>query len=406
MEAYARAFMSLSTGSRHDLMRRIQVLAGGTGLEQLFTHFSAPLKSFEDCLKAGQSAAFTSMETNWAIGHWRPGDGFCARTKAVLTNVFQAEIPPTVQHYFGITHRPHWTCASGHSQTAPAITVPEAIVYGPDLVHLNHVHPEQESPTLEQLLTFMVPRRSGKSVPLHRSPNLTCARSSCKLPSSVTSVTTHYPLFLRVRPLYDSATSADVQIPRDVSWSREMRIQDIEYQLVAVVKFIPGVDGNLGHYTAKLRVKNKTYLYDDTKDGGRLHYLGALDVLEQHDDQVSYLLFTRQTKSFLRTWNLEELEHNSQLIRIPSPVPVMVIPDTPDAPPHAELDAKGEDYPEPPSKISAMSLSPPRLKSPSPDLSQNSSIPESEVTMDLHCEGCQTKMADTRGNEPHVHTQP
>lgn len=188
----------------------------------------------------------------------------------------------------------------------------ETGIHGDDLRNVQqYIRAEDSSgPSLDDYLTHAIPRhryRDGYNGPIHiRQAGTHCTSAECSHESHLIAVDTKWPLFLRVRPFWESRTPGSHPDIRDVHCPLRLELgSDVEYSLVGRVLY-EGNPGGIGHFTAEVRIGDHTYLYDDIKRGGKLTEIGPLYRLEQpHAGSVDgYLLYVRSSTASVSTINL------------------------------------------------------------------------------------------------------
>lgn len=173
------------------------------------------------------------------------------------------------------------------------------IHHGDLLLAQEYIHPDSGQPLLDDYLMHAIPReRFGTSHtmtyrPLHTELPTSCCHPSCDDPAILTSISTEWPLLLRLDPVHRVLTSSlsNVACPLTLKLG-----PNVEYQLISRVIFL-GDSDSVGHYVTKSRLKNATYLYNDMQRSGSLTELGPLHILEDYDPNTSFVLYLRTSKA-------------------------------------------------------------------------------------------------------------
>jgi hypothetical protein len=142
--------------------------------------------------------------------------------------------------------------------------------------------------------------RTDSWPPLNVGAPIPCSHRSCDASEAVvTSITTEWPLILRIDPILHARTMAfDPETP-DVACPLILNLgSDVQYTLIARVIYLgPQAEGRIGHYVTKTRLKDSTYMYNDRRRGGLLTELGPLHLLEDHGPNTSLVVYLRTSKS-------------------------------------------------------------------------------------------------------------
>ncbi|KAF7354491.1 hypothetical protein MVEN_01138400 [Mycena venus] len=337
LEAYFRVFIAMGDAVRAEFLRRIRVEARNTGLRDVFEHMwlrgllsgsivapnSTVTKPSEPKLKhallAGQLNVKRLIATKWDGCGYSAGMASCARTW--VNQMSTMETTRGVQKYFGVSYTVNRSCGSKHSttQSHPWITVEHGVHKGDFFVAgREYIRDSSCQLSLQEYLIHAVPReRLGTSCltwpPLHLQPAIACPHPSCKaLDAAVTSISTEWPLILRIDPILRArGTSFDPTMP-DLHCPLTMQLGDgVEYTLIARVIYLgPPNPGSVGHYITKTRLRDGTYLYNDCRRGGLLTELGPLHLLEDHDAQTCYVLYLRTSKASITSRTVAEIQQD------------------------------------------------------------------------------------------------
>ncbi|KAJ7604281.1 hypothetical protein DFH06DRAFT_1151258 [Mycena polygramma] len=259
-----------------------------------------------------------------------------------------------IQKYFAIAYTVHYTCASHHgTKILPDIAAQKGINHGDMFLAQRHIQPGSYCPSLTDYLMHAIPRHSSGTSrahswsPLHRTAPIPCSHHACGAEAAVTSISTDWPLILRLDPLLRARNIAFDPDAQDLACPLTMVLDDVEYMLIArVIYLAPKAAGTIGHYLTKIRLKNSTYMYDDCRRGGVVTELGPVHLLEDHEANTSFVLYLRTSKSSVggskilwrsrlivpqrTTRTVEEIESDYATIPVP-PKEVIDIPDDADA---------------------------------------------------------------------------
>lgn len=134
---------------------------------------------------------------------------------------------------------------------------------------------DSHRPSLADYLIHAIPRaRTGTSrsvtwAELHVSPPIPCAHPACNAEATAQSISTEWPLILRIDPIRHSDNMHDEPLVTDLFCPLTLNLGfDIEYILSARVIFVPPVEGGVAHYLTKTKLKDSTYLYNDLRRNG------------------------------------------------------------------------------------------------------------------------------------------
>ncbi|KAJ7704039.1 hypothetical protein B0H17DRAFT_1193958 [Mycena rosella] len=370
-------------------------------------------------LEAGQLNVKALIETKWDRGEFVAGMAGCSRTW--LNQMVAMDTTQKVKKYFGVQHTIHHLCAMKHSIPAPhrEISTEIGIHFGDLLLSQAYVQQESGRPLLDDYLMRSIPReRFGTSRttmyrPLHSELPIPCPHPSCNGAGAVvTSVSTEWPLLLRLDPLWRSRDAAVDPDLHEVVCPLVLKLgRDVEYRLISRVVFIPPRNpDSIGHYVTKTRVKVNTYFYNDCQRNGSLTELGPLCLLEEHDRTTSWVLYLRMSKASTTSRTVAEIEEDFAKIPI-RPTQVIPISDNSDD----EFDQMLFESVTSPTKKCRMppfpTPSPPREESHgyvhgpkqnptavgAPDISFADT--DSNTPCPLFCEGCDTFNADGDDDE-------
>ncbi|KAF8142672.1 hypothetical protein K438DRAFT_1784474 [Mycena galopus ATCC 62051] len=368
MEAYFRAFITMSAAVRADFLRRIRAEAPKTGLRDVIEHFSLrgtrsgaivastpststkrpqkpklSQKQLVDALLAGQLNVKRLMQTKWEVVEYTYGRASCSRTW--LNKMVQTDTTDSVKKYFGVYHSITYSCESKHLTTLPhGRCLPEIGMNINDLLPVQRfVTADAPRPLLDDYLMHTIPRdriatsrtASSSYHPLHIGPPIPCPNSSCNgAYSSISSISTEWPLLLRVDPMcrsYNPDTDPPIAHP---ACPLTLHLgPSVEYELIARVIFIPNPSGNpddIGHYLTKTRLKGKTYLYNDLEREGALIELGPLYLLEEFDADTAYVLYLRISKTSVTTRPVADIQADFERISTQISSPILVAGDSGD----------------------------------------------------------------------------
>ncbi|KAF8135267.1 hypothetical protein K438DRAFT_1786981 [Mycena galopus ATCC 62051] len=135
-------------------------------------------------------------------------------------------------------------------------------------------------------------------------PPIACPNSSCESLSEITTISTEWPLLLRIDPICRSY-NPDVDPPMaPIVCPLTMDMGPVvQYELIARVIYVPPMPVDtesvvpVGHYVTKTRLNGQTYLYNDLRREGVLNELGPLYLLEEFDPNTAYVLYLRTSKA-------------------------------------------------------------------------------------------------------------
>ncbi|KAJ6451165.1 hypothetical protein C8R45DRAFT_946379 [Mycena sanguinolenta] len=289
-------------------------------------------KKLMDALVAGQLNVKQLLKTKWKVTEYMDGSPLCSREW--LHAMATVDAPIGVQKYFGVLHVVNYSCKAGHTLPFPLITIEPGVHFNDLLLAQQFVTPDSPAPLLDDYLMHAIPRGrpSPKAPyqPLHSGPSAACRHPSCNgAESPITSISTEWPLILRIDPLCRSYNPElhppMAQIACPLTLSLGTAGTSVDYELIARVIFIPpsGPD-DLGHYVTKTRLKGQTYLYNDLRCNGTLTELGPLHLLEDFDPKTAYVLYLRTSKTSITSRTVAEL--NTDFERVPdprtSPIPI------------------------------------------------------------------------------------
>ncbi|KAJ6537048.1 hypothetical protein B0H19DRAFT_1079425 [Mycena capillaripes] len=320
----------------------------------------------------------------------------CSRTW--LNQMVNTDTSRGVQKYFGISRTVKYSCSAKHTTTKPTpwISVENGIRHDDLFISQEYMDQDSRRPSLADYLIHAIPRE-GTGTPrstiwpaLHLSPPIPCSHPACDAEAAAESISTESPLILRVDPnrhgdnLHDGPLVTDIVCPLILNLCF-----DVEYTLIARVIFIPPVDGGVGHYVTKTRLKGGTYLYNDLRHNGLLTELGPLHLLEDHDPATSFVVYLRQSRASTTSRMLAEIA--AEYAKIPPPPPAVPIRITGES--DDEIDRMLIDSITPPTKNTSIG---PGL-SPLPPSSDRFFTPEespglpdsdSTTTCPVRCDGC------------------
>ncbi|KAJ7451365.1 hypothetical protein FB451DRAFT_1525745 [Mycena latifolia] len=340
MEAIFRAFVTMSDAVRGELLRRIRTeCPSKSGLRDIFEHFwlrgllsgaisasdpSAKKESSKSlhsklvtALDAGQRNVKRLIQTRWDGGEFVAGMPGCARTWT--TQMVQMDTTQRLRQYFGVHYRLKYVCGSNHvTENIHPQVYYEFPIYRDDLaLAQGFIPPGIDQPSLEDLLVHSIPRdrygpRPGRSAAfIHQvETSLACPHASCSDGhASLLSISTDWPLILRVSPNFARVEGADETF-RDVSCPLIMKVgPDVEYELISRVIYSGSMAaGAVGHYTTQLRIGNSTYMYNDLLRDGALAYLGPLHLLEEFHPQTTFVIYLRRSREERTTRTVNDLE--------------------------------------------------------------------------------------------------
>ncbi|KAJ7885633.1 hypothetical protein B0H13DRAFT_1889491 [Mycena leptocephala] len=353
LEAYFRAFIVMGDAVRGELLRRIRTEAPDTGLRDVFeplwlrgllsgaiisrssTVTKPSSTKLMHALQAGQLNVKRLISSKWDGGEFAFGMPGCSRTW--LNQMISTETTRDIQKYFGISHTVNYTCNSKHSTKIPSdISVENGIHQGD--IFLAHSYTDEGfyRPSLIDYLIHAIPRqRHGASrtdswPPLHVGAPIPCSHRSCNASeAAVTSITTEWPLILRIDPILHARTMAfDPETP-DVACPLILNLgSDVQYTLIARVIYLgPQAEGTIGHYVTKTRLKDSTYMYNDRRRGGLLTELGPLHLLKDHEPNTSFVVYLRTSKSSKTSRTIDEIQTDYAKIPIRPIEPVIPVSD-------------------------------------------------------------------------------
>ncbi|KAJ7187451.1 hypothetical protein GGX14DRAFT_611425 [Mycena pura] len=204
-------------------------------------------------------------------------------------------------------------------------------------------------PSLSDYLMHAIPRQRyggshGEAWPaLHIGAAIPCSHHSCNAAeAAVTSVSTEWPLILRMDPIRRIPGMAFIPDTRDVGYPLTLNLgSNVEYRLIARVIYLDAkTEGGIGHYLTKIRLKDSTYIYNDRRHGGMLTELGPLHLLEDHEPKTSFVIYLRTSKASrtLRTVDEIQVDYAKIPIRLPEVVEMQDDSDSADKS-HAETDS-------------------------------------------------------------------
>ncbi|KAJ6463160.1 hypothetical protein C8R47DRAFT_1225277 [Mycena vitilis] len=340
LEAYFRAFTSMSDAVRAELLRRIRTECRGTGLQDVFEHFwlrallsgavpptDKPAKKEKPndirnkllaALDAGQKNVKRLIETKWDNGRFVAGMVGCARTWP--TQMIQFDTTSRVQQYFSPRYKLKYICASNHvTQNIHPDMRFESPVYRHDLALAQaYIKPGAENPSLADLLAH--------SLPWERRSALICPHLSCNDGEApLVSISTEWPLVLRIMPMFSPVqgdlTFKDVYCPLNLDLG-----SGVEYELVSRVLYIGPTDTNtVGHYTTQTRLGERSYVYNDCVRDGMLAELGPLCMLEAVDPMVISVIYLLKSRLNITTRSSAELE--ADCVKVPPRPAASVVDD-------------------------------------------------------------------------------
>ena len=178
----------------------------------------------------------------------------------------------------------------------------ETGIHGHDLNIAQKYGSADMGPSLADYLHHAVPRfrfgdsRSGSYFPLHlQTKVIPC--SQCDEAAPLTSISTKWPLFLRINPSWDVRGPGAFSEIRDVECPLRFSLgSDVTYKLIGRVIALkrPGSDA---HFITHIRIGDQVYLYNDLERGGLLAELGPAVLLEHPYPDTIYLLYIRTSSS-------------------------------------------------------------------------------------------------------------
>ncbi|KAJ7203108.1 hypothetical protein GGX14DRAFT_570367 [Mycena pura] len=349
LEAYFRAFGCMSEAIRAEFLRRTRAEAPLTGLRDIIEHFwlrgllsgAVPSKDYPEtkavharlvtALDAGQRNVKRLLNTRWDSATFVPGMPGCARTW--LNQMITRETTPRIQRYFGTQDTLHYICPSNHSmdKLLPEIHL-EIGINGADLSLVQETDADQ--PSLEEYLNRRIPRerfgssRSSSFAPLHMVHKIaSCSHANCDSEAELTSISTEWPLLLRITPVWDQRGVSDQDSSlKDLYCPLVLNLgPDVEYELISRVFYIgPTHDGAIGHYITETRVRDGAYLHNDQVRNGSLASIGPLFVLEKFNKRVSFVVYLRRSLLSARTRTIAEIQQDFAKIvpRVQESIPV------------------------------------------------------------------------------------
>ncbi|KAJ7262852.1 hypothetical protein C8J57DRAFT_1231465 [Mycena rebaudengoi] len=289
LEAYFRAFGCMSDAVRAEFLRRIRTETADTGLLDIMEHFwlrgllsgavpSTGHSEMKDlhgrlmtALDTGQRNVKRLLNTKWDSATFVPGMPGCART---------------------------W------------------------LNQMIIMEPGTDRPSLEEYLIRRIPRerygssRSSSFSPLHIfHPTMPCSDPNCDADAELASISTEWPLLLRVTPVWGQRGDSDQDLSlKDLYCPLVLNLgPDVEYEMISRVFYIgPTHDGAIGHYITETRVRDGAYLHNDQLRNGSLASIGPLYVLEQFNRHVSFVVYLRRSLSSTTSRNIREIQQVSQ----------------------------------------------------------------------------------------------
>ncbi|KAJ6625287.1 hypothetical protein B0H10DRAFT_1942558 [Mycena sp. CBHHK59/15] len=268
MEAFFRAFVPMSDAVRAQFLRRIRTEGVKTGLQDVMEHFwlrgllSGAISSKDHrnnqstcarlvtALDAGQKNVKRLLHKKWDGGEFTPGMPGCTRT-------WPSQM---------IMYMVHYVCSSSHttSKVHNEICL-ETLIHGDDLRLVQHL--DLERPLLEEYLMHRIPHeqygssRSISYAPIHAvEPTISCSNPSCQgSDATVALLSTEWPLFLRVVPIWTSRIPAEDSTTLDLYCPLTMNLgSDVEYELISRVIYLGNMhDGSVGHFITQTRVTSK-----------------------------------------------------------------------------------------------------------------------------------------------------
>lgn len=178
----------------------------------------------------------------------------------------------------------------------------EILIHGGDLRNAQkYARPGHSGPSLCEYLAHLIPRRRTSdrkyaiNSPLHHDVESNC----CHLSATVNAVSTIWPLFLRVNPVWDRATGLHSDV-KDVACPLHLVLgSDVYYEMVGRINFCPNPMGT-GHFQTVLRIGWSAYRYDDLVQNGTLVAIGGLDILEEFNMNTACVLYIRVSATAVR----------------------------------------------------------------------------------------------------------
>ncbi|KAF7325897.1 hypothetical protein MKEN_00440500 [Mycena kentingensis (nom. inval.)] len=312
LEVFFRAYVALPKQSREPFLRFVaRDPVDDSALGRLLIHFNVravhsgifQAPSSEDishqqrhhllteCLldAQGQATRYMSDGRAWDHGGYRPGMPACARS--LFSKIFSAETSEEVKANFTATYFVTYVCQANHRMDVPSAArgyVPQTIP-ADYLMAQKYLDQELGSVRLETYLEHEIPRVSGRM--LHDSPPTSCANPDCDGTMRPTTVGTAWPPFLVFDPRFTRTDIAPSATPLACTLDLHINSQ-VDYELHARVLF----HGEKNHYTAKIRFRNATYLYDDLHNSGLMQELGPLSMLADNDPATEYVLYVRVSR--------------------------------------------------------------------------------------------------------------
>ncbi|KAJ7248071.1 hypothetical protein C8J57DRAFT_1522623 [Mycena rebaudengoi] len=273
LEAYFRAFGCMSDAVRAEFLRRIRTEAADTGLLDIMEHFwlrglLAPGASQRSSRKAYDCARYWPTERK-ATSQYEMGQcnirSWDAGMREDVVEPNDNKTTPRIQRSFGTQNTLHYICHLNHSAARLLSEINLEIgIHGEDLSLVQQMEPGTDRPSLEEYLIRRIPRerygssRSSSFSPLHIvHPTMPCSDPNCDADAELASISTEWPLLLRVTPVWGQRGDSD-QDPslKDLYCPLVLNLgPDVEYEMISRVFYIgPTHDGAIGHYITETRV--------------------------------------------------------------------------------------------------------------------------------------------------------
>ncbi|KAJ7200417.1 hypothetical protein GGX14DRAFT_572180 [Mycena pura] len=340
LEALFRAFVFLDKDARAELMQVVREESPESGLRSIIEHFWLRLgciggmhgdhppelsnseASLMDTLLAGQECvkSFLASGGKWESAIYNPG--MASISSVWLKKMVEIDTTTHVQVYFSVAHTTTRVCPAQHTttQTHPLLSSDDFVFCLDFITAQAYANQESGLLSLQDCLLHTIPRirnanHNGNGPAyrtLHDAEKSPCSCEGCTESAVVDSVTTSWPLILRIQPLWNSAHYPEYAHLPQMACPLSLSLgPEVEYALVALVDFLSGERSGptaaVGHYVAKTRVGDSTYFYDDMENGGRLRKLGPLPLLTDDDPETKYVFYTRTSKANRTTRSVAEI---------------------------------------------------------------------------------------------------
>ncbi|KAJ7130870.1 hypothetical protein C8R46DRAFT_1327960 [Mycena filopes] len=282
MEALFRAFAAMSDGVRANLLRHVRTGAPNTGLRDVFEHFylrgllSGAIVVENPAKHETPAVLFKKLVT-------------ALDAAAAFNLIQQTDTTPRIQQFFASRYKLKFICASNHVfETIHRDLAFETLIRRRNLaVSQAYIEAGSPNPSLASLLLHWIPEEQcgtrGQPAQYihHADASVACTYESCSNQASLTSISTEWPLILRVYPQL-SRVSGDIPL-KDVSCPVNLHIgPEVEYELISRVIYSgSAAPGAVGHYTTQVKLGTTAYIYNDLVRDGALAELGPLSVLEE-----------------------------------------------------------------------------------------------------------------------------